>query len=151
MQTVSKCTCAKSIQCHVWLFATLWTVAHQPPVSKRFYRQECWSGLLCPSQGDLSDPGVKPALLCFLRWQMCSLPLAPQMDDIKLLRLLSMKVGICFIYLYFPSLSNIAWYGIYSQLMCVNWEKKKSTTHEGPSARSLVGQKLSLNVLWGNE
>ena len=35
------------------------TVAHQAPLSMRFFRQEYWSGLPFPSPGDLSDPGVK--------------------------------------------------------------------------------------------
>ena len=30
---------------HVWLLVTPWTVAHQPPPSKGFYRQEYWSGV----------------------------------------------------------------------------------------------------------
>ena len=34
----------KSIS-RVWLFATLWTVAHQVPPSMGFFRQEYWSGL----------------------------------------------------------------------------------------------------------
>ena len=36
---------------HVQLFATPWTVAHQVPLSRRFPRQEYWSGLLFPSPG----------------------------------------------------------------------------------------------------
>ena len=44
----------------VQLFATLWTVAHQAPVSMGFSRQEYWSGLPCPPPGDLSDPGIEP-------------------------------------------------------------------------------------------
>ena len=28
--------------------------------------QEYWSGLLCPSPGDLSDPGIEPASLVSL-------------------------------------------------------------------------------------
>ena len=32
---------------------TLWTVAHQAPLSMGFFRQECWSGLLCPYPGNL--------------------------------------------------------------------------------------------------
>ena len=31
----------------------------QAPPSMGFSRQECWSGLLFPSPGDLSDPGIK--------------------------------------------------------------------------------------------
>ena len=46
---------------HAQLFATLWTVACQAPLSKRFSRQEYWSGLPCPS--DLLDPGIEPSSL----------------------------------------------------------------------------------------
>ena len=31
--------------------------AHQAPLSMKFSRQECWSGLPFPSPGDLPDPG----------------------------------------------------------------------------------------------
>jgi len=44
----------------VRLFATLWTVAYQAPLSKGLSRQESWSGLPCPSPGDLPDPGIEP-------------------------------------------------------------------------------------------
>ena len=40
--------------------STPWTVAHQPPLSVGFPRQEHWSGLPFPSPGDLSNPGIKP-------------------------------------------------------------------------------------------
>ena len=39
--------------CCVQLFVTLWTVAHQAPLSMRFLRQEYWSGLPFPPPGDL--------------------------------------------------------------------------------------------------
>ena len=45
---------------HVLLFATLWTVAHQAPLSVGFSRQEYWSGLLFPSPGDLPSSGIEP-------------------------------------------------------------------------------------------
>ena len=48
------------LQC-VWLCATLWTVAHQAPLSLGFFRQEYWRGLPCPTPGDLSHPGIEPA------------------------------------------------------------------------------------------
>ena len=38
---------------HVRLFATLRTTACQAPLSTGFSRQEYWSGLPCPSPGDL--------------------------------------------------------------------------------------------------
>ena len=45
----------------VQLFATLWTVARQAPLSMEFSRQEYWSGLPRPLPRDLPDPGVKLA------------------------------------------------------------------------------------------
>ena len=51
---------------HVQLFVTLWTVAHQAPLSTGFSRQEYWSGLPCLPSRDLSDLGIKPASLIFL-------------------------------------------------------------------------------------
>ena len=44
----------------VQLFATLWTVAHQAPLSMGFFRQEYWNGLPFPSLDDLPGPGIKP-------------------------------------------------------------------------------------------
>ena len=44
----------------VQLFATPWTVACQAPLSMGFSRQEDWSGLPCPSPGDLPNPGIEP-------------------------------------------------------------------------------------------
>ena len=48
---------------HVQLFAALWIVACQAPLSMGFSRQEYWSVLPCPPPGDLPDPGIKPASL----------------------------------------------------------------------------------------
>ena len=36
---------------------------HQVPLSMGFSRKEYWSGLLCPSPGDLPNPGIEPASL----------------------------------------------------------------------------------------
>ena len=44
----------------VRLFAALWTVAYQAPLSMGFSRQEYWSGLPFPSPGDLPNPGIEP-------------------------------------------------------------------------------------------
>jgi len=44
----------------VLLFATLWTVARQVPLSMGFSRQEYWTGLPCRPPGDLPNPGIKP-------------------------------------------------------------------------------------------
>ena len=49
----------KSLSC-VRLFATPWMVAYKAPQSMRFSRQEYWSGLPFPSQGDLPNPGIEP-------------------------------------------------------------------------------------------
>ena len=45
---------------HVQLFVTLWTVAHQGPLSMGFSRQEYWSGLPYPPPGDPTDSGIEP-------------------------------------------------------------------------------------------
>ena len=47
----------------VILCATLWIVACQVPLSLGFSRQEYWSGLPCPSPGDLPNPGILPMSL----------------------------------------------------------------------------------------
>ena len=48
---------------HVQLFATLWTIVFQIPLSIKFPRQEYLSGLPFSSPGDLPDPGIKPTSL----------------------------------------------------------------------------------------
>ena len=49
----------QSLSC-VQLFVTLWTVAHQAPLSMGFPRQEYWSGLPFSPPRDLLEPGIKP-------------------------------------------------------------------------------------------
>ena len=44
----------------VQVFATLWTVAFQAPLSMGFSRQDYWSGLLCLPPGDFPNPGIEP-------------------------------------------------------------------------------------------
>ena len=39
---------------------TVWTIAHQAPLSMGFSRQEYWSELPFPFPGDLPDPGIEP-------------------------------------------------------------------------------------------
>ena len=55
------CGCVLSHFSPIWLFAILWTVTQQAPLSMGFFRQEYWSGLPCPPPGDLPDSGIKPA------------------------------------------------------------------------------------------
>ena len=46
------------------LFVTLWTIAHQAPLSMGFSRLEYWSGLPFPSPRDLPfNSGIKPMSL----------------------------------------------------------------------------------------
>ena len=57
--------CVLSRYRRVRLFATLWTVAHQAPLSMGLPRQESWSGLPFPPPEDPPDPGIEtpsPAL-----------------------------------------------------------------------------------------
>ena len=46
------CVCVLSHFSHVQLLVTLWTLAHQVPLSMGFSRQEYWSGLPCPPPED---------------------------------------------------------------------------------------------------
>ena len=61
---------------HVWLFtgptdySPPCSSAHQAPLSMEFSGQEYWSGLPCPSPGDLPDSVIEPFLLHLLHWQV---------------------------------------------------------------------------------
>ena len=57
--------CVPSCFSRVRLFMMLWTVADQGLLSIGFSRQKYWSGLPCPTPGDLPDPGpgIKPESL----------------------------------------------------------------------------------------
>ena len=72
-------TCCRAVWSHfshVQLFATLWTVACQAPLSMGFSRQEYWGGLPCPPLGDLPNPGIKLTSLMSLALAGGFLPLA---------------------------------------------------------------------------
>ena len=60
------CTCVLR---GVWLFATLWSVAHQAPLTMGFPRQEYW--VLFPPPGGSSQPrdGTHVSPLHLLHWQ----------------------------------------------------------------------------------
>ena len=55
--------CTLSFFSRVQLFANLWAVARQAPLSMEFSRQEYWSGLPCPPPGELLDPEIEPESL----------------------------------------------------------------------------------------
>ena len=59
--TTGACVCFSRVR----LFETPWTVARQAPLSMRFSRQECWSGMSCPHPGHLPHPGTERATLGF--------------------------------------------------------------------------------------
>ena len=65
--------CMLSHFSHVWLFATLWTVAHQDPLSMEFSRQEYLSGLPYPPPGNLPNPGIRPVSAAVSALQVDSL------------------------------------------------------------------------------
>ena len=55
---------------------SLWIITCQAPLFMRFSRQEYWTGLPCPSPGDLLDPGIEPASPVSSASQVDSLPLS---------------------------------------------------------------------------
>ena len=73
---------------HVQLFATLWAVAYQAPLSMGFSRQEYWGGLSCPLPRDLPSPGIEPMSLTspvlargfFTTHSMSLCPFTPKTD-----------------------------------------------------------------------
>ena len=65
LPTFYLCVCVFVLS-HVWLFETLWTEAHQAPLSMEFSRQQYWNGLQLATAGDLPDPEIKPVSLFIL-------------------------------------------------------------------------------------
>ena len=61
--------------CVLSCFSTIpWNVACQAPLCIWFSRQEYWSGLPCPSLGDLPNPGFEPRSLAFQADSLLSEP-----------------------------------------------------------------------------
>ena len=60
---VCVCVCARACALNhfscVQLFASLWTVVHQAPLSMGFSRQEYRSRLPCPPPGDIPNLGME--------------------------------------------------------------------------------------------
>ena len=76
---------------HVRLFVTLWTIAHQAPLSMGFSRQ---SGLPWPSLEDLPNPGNEPTSPAF---QADYLPLNHQRNPLYIeLPVMLSLVTICY-------------------------------------------------------
>ena len=69
------CVYAWSLSC-TGLFVTLWTVAHQAPLSMGFSRQEYQGGLSCPPSKGSSQPRDRNHVSYLLHGQMGSLPLS---------------------------------------------------------------------------
>ena len=65
---LSSCVHACMLSCFscVRLFVTLWTIAHQAPLSMGFSRQKYWSGSSCPPPGSLPTQGSNLHLLRLL-------------------------------------------------------------------------------------
>ena len=77
----------------VRLFATLWTVARQAPLSLGFSRQEYWSGLPCAPPGVLPNSGTEPASPATPGLQADFLPLSHRGNLCE--RLFDTKSGLC--------------------------------------------------------
>ena len=72
--------CTLSHVSRVRLFATLWTVAPQAPLSMRFSRQESWSGSPRPPPRDLPNTRIEPASPASLELQADSLPIEEELS-----------------------------------------------------------------------
>ena len=58
-------------------FATLWPIAHQAPLSMRFFRQGYWNGLPFLPLSDRPNPGIETMSPVSLVLQADSLPAEP--------------------------------------------------------------------------
>ena len=74
---VCVCVCMLSQFSHVWLYVTLWTGAHQAPLSMEFSRQECGVGWHALPQGIFPTQGLNLRFLGLQCWQVGSLLLVP--------------------------------------------------------------------------
>ena len=69
--------CVLSCFGRVWLFVTLWTVAHQAVFVLDSPGKNTGMGCPCPLPGDLSDPGIEPVSPVCSTLQADYLPLSP--------------------------------------------------------------------------
>ena len=79
----------------IQLFTTQWTVTHPAPLSMGLSRQEYWSQLAFPLQGDLPDSGWNLGFLCLLHWQVDSLPLSHLGSPEDLINIKACKTQNC--------------------------------------------------------
>ena len=81
--------CGSMLSCFgcFWLFATLWTVACQAPLSMGFSRQNYWIRLPCLPPEDLPDPGIKLASPVALALQVVILPLSHRESPVHRIRI----------------------------------------------------------------
>ena len=130
---------------HACLFASPGTVARQAPLSLGFFRQEYWSGLLCPPPGGSSQPRESdPCLWHLLHWQVNSLALAPPGKPSNLIldgagrgsEDLSLCLPLC------PRLPlpTLGWSGrpVFTPLLCMyHWDLSNPKLF-GPGTRLLI-------------
>ena len=93
------CVCAWMVNCfsHVRLFETIWTVAHQAPLSMGENTRVGCHALL---QGILVTQKSNPnlCLLCLLNWQAGSLPLVPPGKSHSLFLRQEVKIRLMIMY-----------------------------------------------------
>ena len=75
--SINNVCCVLSLFSCIQLFATLWTIALQAPLSMRFSKARILEWVAMPFSGDLPDLGIEPISLCLLYWQAGSLPPVP--------------------------------------------------------------------------
>ena len=83
-----------------------------------FSRQEHWSGLPCPSPGDLPDPGIEPGSPALQANALPSEPPGKPLLDIYLWQMFSLNAAFHFLFL-FHSLFTLftPFHSLYSGLL----------------------------------
>ena len=119
----------------IWLFATLWIVACQPPLSMGFSRQEYWNGLPCPPPGDLPDPRDRTQGSCIAGRFFTSGPAGEALTE-----LIHVVFWYCFDFVFHLWLSDSS--GVYSDNVVSGLD---------PVLSFPIGDHLSQHHLWNKK
>ena len=138
----------------VWVFATLWTVTCQAPLSTGFSRQEHWSGLPCPPPGSSVQSRSVQLLSYVWLWTAAHQPSLSIINSQSFLKLLSIKsvmpsnhLILCHPLLLLPSVFPSI--GVFSSesVLHIRWPKYWSFSFSISSSSEYSGL-ISFRVDW---
>ena len=137
----------------VWLFVTLWTIAHQAPLFMGFSSKNTGVGCHFLLLGIFPTQGVNPCLLCLLHWQAGSLPLAPPEKPPYMYVWLSITESLCCTeeinnFTYFCMMVNSIQPNVLTQALEKN-ESSLVCTGRGSSGPVIWEEEEVIRLEWG--